>query len=75
MNKIPTVETRTAAVAAAVGRPKANGRAWSGACHCNPIAILQPLPPLVGSTGKLTGYACWRGDEAIFVGWNSRVIL
>ena len=42
--------------AAAVGKPKAS-RAVGGACHCNPIAILQPCHRVVGSTGKLTGYA------------------
>ena len=26
-------------------------------CHCNPIAILQPCHRVVGSTGRLTGYA------------------
>ena len=31
--------------------------AVGGACHCNPIAILQPCHRVVGSTGKLTGYA------------------
>ena len=30
---------------------------FGGACHCNPIAILQPCHRVVGSTGKLTGYA------------------
>ena len=43
-------------LAAAVGKPKAS-RAVGGACHCNPIAILQPCHRVVGSTGKLTGYA------------------
>ena len=28
-----------------------------GACHCNPIAIIQPCHRVVGSNGKLTGYA------------------
>ena len=57
MNKIPYGETRTyGQLAAAVGRPKAS-RAVGGACHCNPIAILQPCHRVVGSTGKLTGYA------------------
>jgi methylated-DNA-[protein]-cysteine S-methyltransferase len=42
MNKIPYGETRTyGQLAAAVGKPKAS-RAVGGACHCNPIAILQP---------------------------------
>ena len=45
MNKIPYGETRT------------YGQLAAGACHCNPIAILQPCHRVVGSTGKLTGYA------------------
>ena len=57
MNKIPYGETRTyGQLAAAVGKPKAS-RAVGGACHCNPIVILQPCHRVVGSTGKLTGYA------------------
>ena len=53
----PYGETRTyGQLAAAVGKPKAS-RAVGGACHCNPIAILQPCHRVVGSTGKLTGYA------------------
>ena len=28
-----------------------------GACHCNPIAIIQPCHRVVGSNGKLIGYA------------------
>ena len=44
MNKIPYGETRTYGQLA-------------GACHCNPIAILQPCHRVVGSTGRLTGYA------------------
>ena len=57
MCRIPYGETRTyGQLAAAVGKPKAS-RAVGGACHCNPIAILQPCHRVVGSTGKLTGYA------------------
>ena len=57
MNKIPYGRTRTyGQLAAAIGRPKA-ARAVGGACHCNPIAIFQPCHRVVGSTGKLTGYA------------------
>ena len=53
----PYGETRTyGQLAAAVGKPKAS-RAVGGACHSNPIAILQPCHRVVGSTGKLTGYA------------------
>ena len=28
-----------------------------GACHCNPIAIIQPCHRVVGANGSLTGYA------------------
>ena len=57
MNKIPYGQTRTyGQLAAAIGRPKA-ARAVGGACHCNPIAIIQPCHRVVGSNGKLTGYA------------------
>ncbi len=57
MNKIPYGQTRTyGQLAAAIGRPKA-ARAVGGACRCNPIAIIQPCHRVVGSNGKLTGYA------------------
>ena len=57
MNKIPYGETRTyGQLAAAVGKPKAS-RAVGGACHSNPIAILQPCHRVVGCSGSLTGYA------------------
>ena len=32
-------------------------RAVGGACHCNPIAIIQPCHRVVGANGSLTGYA------------------
>ena len=42
MNKIPYGKVRTyGQLAAALGKPKA-ARAVGGACHCNPIAIIQP---------------------------------
>ena len=57
MNKIPYGEVRTyGQLAAALGKPKA-ARAVGGACHCNPIAIIQPCHRVVGAGGKLTGYA------------------
>ena len=43
-------------LAAALGKPKA-ARAVGGACHCNPIAIIQPCHRVVGANGSLTGYA------------------
>lgn len=57
MNKIPYGEVRTyGQLAAALGKPKAT-RAVGGACHCNPIAIIQPCHRVVGVNGSLTGYA------------------
>ncbi len=57
MCRIPYGETRTyGQLAAAIGRPSA-GRAVGGACHSNPIAILQPCHRVVGRSGRLTGYA------------------
>ena len=57
MCRIPYGETRTyGQLAAAIGRPSAC-RAVGGACHCNPIAILQPCHRVVGRSGRLTGYA------------------
>ncbi len=57
LQAIPYGETRTyGQIAAAVGRPKAF-RAVGGACHCNPIGIIIPCHRVVGSSGRLTGYA------------------
>lgn len=57
MNKIPYGEVRTyGQLAAALGKPKA-ARAVGEACHCNPIAIIQPCHRVVGANGSLTGYA------------------
>ena len=57
MNKIPYGEVRTyGQLSAALGKPKA-ARAVGGACHCNPIAIIQPCHRVVGANGSLTGYA------------------
>ncbi len=57
MNKIPYGETPHLRPA---GRRcwQTQGQPCRGrCCHCNPIAILQPCHRVVGSTGKLTGYA------------------
>ena len=43
-------------LAASAGMPKAS-RAVAGACHANPIAIIIPCHRIIGSGGKLTGYA------------------
>ncbi len=49
MCRIPYGETRTyGQLAAAVGKTQAS-RAVGGACHCNPIAILQPCHRVVAA--------------------------
>lgn len=55
--KIPYGETRTyGQIAALAGNPKA-GRAVGMANHNNPVMILIPCHRVIGSNGKLTGYA------------------
>lgn len=57
MSEIPYGQTATySQLAAKAGHPTA-ARAVGGACHSNPIAIILPCHRVVGSTGKLTGYA------------------
>lgn len=54
---IPYGEIRTYAdIARQIGSPKAC-RAVGGANHNNPISIIVPCHRVIGSTGKLTGYA------------------
>ncbi len=55
--EIPYGETRTyKEVATAVGNPKAS-RAIGLANNKNPIAIIYPCHRVIGSSGKLVGYA------------------
>jgi methylated-DNA-[protein]-cysteine S-methyltransferase len=55
--KIPVGEVRTyQQIAKAIGKPKA-ARAVGNACNKNPFAPLVPCHRVVGSNGKLTGYA------------------
>lgn len=57
LRSIPYGETRTyKEIAAAVGSPKAS-RAVGMANHENPIWIAVPCHRVVGTNGKLTGYA------------------
>ena len=57
MNKIPYGETRTyGQLAAAVGKPKAS-RAVAVPATATPSPSFSPATGVVGSTGKLTGYA------------------
>lgn len=57
LREIPYGETRTyGEIAAAVGNPKA-ARAVGMANNRNPIAVIVPCHRVVGSGGKLVGYA------------------
>ena len=57
LRQIPYGETRTyGAIAAQIGRPCA-ARAVGMANHHNPIAIIQPCHRVIGTSGRLTGYA------------------
>lgn len=57
LEAIPYGQTRTyGQIAAAVGQPTAS-RAVGGANHNNPIAIVIPCHRVIGTNGKLTGYA------------------
>ncbi|MBR3795237.1 MAG: methylated-DNA--[Clostridia bacterium] len=54
---IPYGETRTyAQIAAEMGKPKA-ARAVGAACGKNPVLIVVPCHRVVGSGGRLTGFA------------------
>jgi len=56
--KIPYGETRTYKdIAESIGNPKAY-RAVGLANNRNPISIIIPCHRVIGSNGKLTGYAC-----------------
>jgi methylated-DNA-[protein]-cysteine S-methyltransferase len=55
--RVPYGEVTTyGALATRIGRPRA-ARAVGGALHRNPIPIVLPCHRVVGSTGKLVGYA------------------
>lgn len=57
LQKIPYGQTQTyKQIAEAIGKPKAS-RAVGMAIHNNPIAIIIPCHRVIGSNGKLTGYA------------------
>ena len=57
LTEIPYGETASYGdVARAVGRPKAF-RAVGMANHCNPNPIIDPCHRVIGSDGRLTGYA------------------
>ncbi|MDW8325860.1 MAG: methylated-DNA--[protein]-cysteine S-methyltransferase [Anaerolineales bacterium] len=56
LRRIPPGETRSyAAVAAAIGKPKA-ARAVARACALNPTALVVPCHRVIGEDGQLRGY-------------------
>ena len=57
LSRIPYAQTRTyGQIAAEIGKPKA-ARAVGQAANRNPLWIVIPCHRVVGSCGKLTGYA------------------
>jgi len=58
LQRIPYGKTYTyGQIAKLIGKEKAS-RAVGGACNRNPLMILVPCHRVVGSNGKLTGFAC-----------------
>lgn len=58
LQRIPFGETRSyGEIAREVGSPK-GARAVGMACNRNPILLMIPCHRVVGSTGKLIGFAC-----------------
>lgn len=57
LKKIPYSETRTyKELATSLGNPNAS-RAIGSACGKNPVMIIVPCHRVIGTNGKLTGYA------------------
>lgn len=57
LTRVPYAETATyGRLAERIGRPRA-ARAVGGALNRNPVPIVVPCHRIVGSTGKLVGYA------------------
>lgn len=58
LQRIPFGETRSyGEIAREIGSPK-GARAVGMACNRNPILLMIPCHRVVGSTGKLVGFAC-----------------
>ncbi len=55
--KIPYGQTKTYGQIAAAAGNKKGARAVGGACNKNPLMIIVPCHRVVGTDGKLTGYA------------------
>ncbi|MGB1288611.1 MAG: bifunctional DNA-binding transcriptional regulator/O6-methylguanine-DNA methyltransferase Ada [Aggregatilineales bacterium] len=57
LQRIPYGETRSyGEIAKALGKPKAS-RAVGAACGANPVPLIIPCHRVIGSSGKITGYA------------------
>lgn len=69
---IPFGETRSyGAIAAAIGRPDAS-RAVGAANGRNPLSIVAPCHRVVGTTGKLTGFAGGLAAKAFLLALEGR---
>ena len=72
LTRIPFGETITyAELARRVGRPNAS-RAVGRANATNPIALIIPCHRVIGSNGKLTGYACGVDIKEKLLDWETR---
>lgn len=72
LTTIPFGETRTyAAIARQIGRPRAV-RAVGAANGKNPLSILVPCHRVIGSNGKLTGFAGGLETKAFLLGIESK---
>jgi methylated-DNA-[protein]-cysteine S-methyltransferase len=70
--EIPFGETRSyAEIARKIGRPKAV-RAVGAANGKNPISIIAPCHRVIGSNGKLTGFAGGLEAKALLLGLESK---
>jgi methylated-DNA-[protein]-cysteine S-methyltransferase len=72
LTTIPFGETRSyAQIAAQIGHPKAV-RAVGAANGRNPISIIAPCHRVIGSNGKLTGFAGGLEAKALLLGIESK---
>lgn len=70
--EIPYGETRTyQQIAEKVGKPKA-ARAVGMANHRNPIPIMIPCHRVIGSNGKLVGYALGMDIKSFLLNWEKK---
>lgn len=73
LKKIPYSETRTyKELATSLGNPNAS-RAIGSACGKNPIMIIVPCHRVIGTNGKLTGYAGGIGVKEKLIDLESKL--